>query len=832
MNRLTRALLSQPGRMGTGSSELSALQKIAPIITGEPGDYVKPDFYKGAGKALGFDVVGAPGDIGYLLGNAKGIGESVADNWGEGRPLFENVGESMGDPLDYGITSDALAQRAGVPFTDEQTRGRLWGDFFLPAGIIRSLRALRKADNLPVVHPPIDTYSLGDGSTEYLPRERPLGEKFRSQRGAAGPAGPVDPPDGEVPLLDVDLDFEAPDYLPAPKPKAKPKAKPKTKKAISNVDYRSVSEEEAQKMARRGAHLRQTDDGTFVGGPRNITSKAQVRALRRRVDKRLDDSAEMIAAALGPQKVGQWYPETKEFIDEVSPVGRPHIVPQVQALYSAQASPEGELGFALRGINQGLRGEDIKVKTKKQDEKLAKHLETGEDIPQGPKTGEYRDRIDPRNPVNHLGVNDFRWTRNFEYTNPDGTPWKGGTSNTMHPFIDGETLLAVDRANNRAAGGRTDWSGQMAQEVPWITQKAADMFKRDKKGNRFGFDFNRAIEDASRTIADYAPKHTVSATYEAMPGAGTGHRPDVASMTPEEYALFDLGWAGDKGHDPFYQGMYQRPVVDATGSYKNIAGEVEGNPVSIARPMVDLVADKKLGQGMAPGALADVEAAEGMRALIDAQQAGAAHLPNIAKVRKAGTKNTALIDTGGKPLTPKQLDAVNEIGKEFGLPNVTASDRGAVLANFEKEAKALTPKKTIALREKILEVLPDAKVDRAGLDSVYAPGLTRWDDEADDMVPTTPDSGEATIQALRRYEATPRLAERHANSPEINAAIKARMARDELSGAPIREDLQRTREFLGEADWSKAVELMRKGMSPAAAIAALGYSAVGMAEEE
>ena len=555
----------------------------------------------------------------------------------------------------------------------------------------------------------------------------------------------------------------------------------------------------------------------------------------------------MIAAALGPQKVGQWYPETKEFIDEVSPVGRADLVPQLEAVYSAQAAPNAELAFSLKANNQNLRGEPIQVKTPQQDAKVAKYFEDGLPMRQGPKTGAYRDRIDPRNPVHHLGVNDFRWTRNFEHTNPDGKPWTGGTSSTMHPFIDGETLLAVDRANNRAAGGRTDWSGQMAQEVPWITQKAADLFRRDTKGNRFGFDFNNALADASQTIADYAPQHTLSATYESMPGASTGHRPDVADMTPEEYGLFDLGWAGEKGHDPFYQGMYQRPVVDATGSYKNIAGEVEGNPVSIARPMVDLVPDDKRGQVMNPGAMADVESAEGLRALLDAQEAGAAHLPNIAKVRKAGTKNNVLIDVGGEPLTPKQLDAVNEIGKEFGLPNVTASDRGAVLANFEETIPYLTPKKEKALREKILEILPDAKVDRAGLDSVYAPGLTKFDPTAGKrvkdkdtgemgpegaMVPTTPGSGEATIQALRRYEATPRLAERHANNPEINAAIKARIARDALSGAPIREDLQRTREFLGEADWSKAVELMRKGMSPAAAIAALGYSAAGMAEEE
>ena len=186
------ALLKRPRRMGAGDGELSLLQKFAPIITGKPEDYAKPDFYKGAGKALAFDVLGAPGDLGYLLGNAKGIQESVADNWGEGRPLFENVGESMGDPRDYGVTSDALAERAGTPFTDEQTRGRIVGDMVSPVGMIRALQGLRRMEgNLPPAPE----------------REPALGEVFRGQRGAVGP---VDPLDGEaLPLDRLEVDYEA-----------------------------------------------------------------------------------------------------------------------------------------------------------------------------------------------------------------------------------------------------------------------------------------------------------------------------------------------------------------------------------------------------------------------------------------------------------------------------------------------------------------------------------------------------------------------------------------------------------------------------------------------
>lgn len=255
MNVLSNAL-RKPQRMGTGDDELSLLQKLAPIITGKPADYAKPDFYKGAGKALGFDVVGAPGDLGYLLGSAKGIQGSVADNWGEGRPLFEGVGESMGDPRDYGVTSDALAERAGMPFTDEQTRGRIWGDMIAPAGIIRALQRLRKMEaNIP----------------DAPAREPVLGDRFPSQRGAAGP---VDSLDGEASLLDYEapivgesiVDFTGPTDLAASlrrlprgrgrdltdaKRKRKASEKElKTWRALSPKEQTALAQERGQKVGR------------------------------------------------------------------------------------------------------------------------------------------------------------------------------------------------------------------------------------------------------------------------------------------------------------------------------------------------------------------------------------------------------------------------------------------------------------------------------------------------------------------------------------------------------------------------------------------------------
>ena len=69
----------------------------------------------------------------------------------------------------------------------------------------------------------------------------------------------------------------------------------------------------------------------------------------------------------------------------------------------------------------------------------------------------------------------------------------------------------------------------------------------------------------------------------------------------------------------------------------------------------------------------------------------------------------------------------------------------------------------------------------------------------------------------------------------IRAQLREKYLRDlnrrNEMGSDYRGDIQNTRRFLAEANWPKAVELIRKGLSPAAAIAALGYSASAMAEE-
>jgi len=104
------------------------------------------------------------------------------------------------------------------------------------------------------------------------------------------------------------------------------------------------------------------------------------------------------------------------------------------------------------------------------------------------------------------------------------------------------------------------------------------------------------------------------------------------------------------------------------------------------------------------------------------------------------------------------------------------------------------------------------------------------------QLPIAPGQGIVTRRFLRRAAQSPEesvlgLSE----SPAVRQSIKGTIERDlklAAQGEPIREDVQKTRRFLAEADWGKAVDLIRKGMTPAAALAALGYSLSGMAAEE
>ena len=92
-------------------------------------------------------------------------------------------------------------------------------------------------------------------------------------------------------------------------------------------------------------------------------------------------------------------------------------------------------------------------------------------------------------------------------------------------------------------------------------------------------------------------------------------------------------------------------------------------------------------------------------------------------------------------------------------------------------------------------------------------------------------TGEATEGFLNQAaQANPNIAMNLSESEALRNKIRANMQRD-AAYSDFPQDVQNTRQFLSEADWARAVQMIRQGVKPAAALAAMGYSLNSMADQ-
>lgn len=685
-----------------------------------------------------------------------------------------------------------------------------------------------------------------------------------------------------------------------PKEQAYKAAKPTGRRVAVTPDfYRKMAEDQGDeavlRAARAGKHLKPTGKG-YIGAPRTVTSPQGLGAMRRDIDTDFSDAVDAVRLA-DPERLGTWYDRAKRGIAEsVEPYQLDRALEQ-HGVYSAGVSPESELTFALKHLNSRVAGKPEMAYRGAGMRNLDEAVAEDRPAKMGFKIGEYAEKNDPRVPNEGLfGVNDFRRAQGMGYTDPEGNPWKAGVSDTMHPFMDAETALQVDRANAAGTGGRTDWKGPHIQEVPWVYGKAQDQYGRGVKGRYAGDELEgikSAIQDANNTARDYMYKHAASATHEAIPGAGLGHVRQALDMTPEEKlaygrqgrwdmpapeaALNEFPEVGAGNRDAIYgaMGYRQLPSREAEGLYINSLGGVETNPMTIARPLMDFPTGGGGGR-MADESSKMMDTAEQFRALMDAQEAGAYNLPNTMDSVKG--KNAMVLDTRG--LTPdkladptagvlptaEQLSRVNSIlgeasGKSakeakalrekmpYGPPTksvfkklegledaaggygVTATNRGMLLFPYNSSSGSggLSQIMKTAGRD-LEEAFPGAERQKAIASTGYVPGVGKRSPEGPQR--TEPFSGEATSDMLRAFaEMHPTVAQNLSESEAVRAAIREKALRDAKMGG-TRKDIQETRRFFSEADWPKAVEMIRSGMTPAAALAALGYSASSMAGQE
>jgi hypothetical protein len=270
--------------------------------------------------------------------------------------------------------------------------------------------------------------------------------------------------------------------------------------------------------------------------------------------------------------------------------------------------------------------------------------------------------------------------------------------------------------------------------------------------------------------------------------------------------------------------------------------------MTIARPLMDFPTGGGGGQ-FDPESAAIVNGVEQLRSLVSGQEAGAFNLANTAE--GVSGKNALLLDTrrlnpnklhdpttGVQPTKDQlvKLDKLMSVYKnEKGEPiiGVTATNRGVAIFPFDDQMSPLDWNKIVNknLKAQIEAIYPSTQM-KAKMTTGYMPGVGTRHPDWGIPVKTEPYTGAATMDALKKLaELPPKIAQNLSESEHFRVAIREQALRDaKLGGA--RGDIQKTREFFSEANWNKVVELIRKGMAPAAALASVGYSASSMAEED
>lgn len=600
-----------------------------------------------------------------------------------------------------------------------------------------------------------------------------------------------------------------------PEAKAVEELAPAARRVMTQVpDIRGMHVNDAIATAKGEPHLipKYDENGNqvgFIGGPPSIQNYEQLQAFRAKLDQRI---------AANPQG-GTWYDRYRNAVREVTgnnPIDNDWMTKQ-HAQWSAGVSPEGETQFTLKENNASLAGMPVKSARPAQHEA---HLEAiaQQDPNQyqlGMKTGQYAKHNNPDQPgpPGATGVNDFRYQEEFGYPKVTGG---GLSSDTIHKFMDYETALAVDRANQANLGGRSNWTGEQTQASPWVTQKAEALMQQR------GIPWEEAYTEANKQIGDFFDKHTAFATHEAQPGPNTGHLPGSVASGNDERAAFAADprstWADPTtGRDAIYGdlripgtgvAMRVRPSTEMQGAFFN-----ERNPGWTARPLVAFDSGKVKTVPQADQSI--LNAGEATRSYIDAQDAGAWHKPWLGG--QQGQSQSLFIPREGK-LTPEQIGGLTQAGEAHGLPNVVDTGRGVTMTDFMNGPQRDVGKSLKGgLSDAIEQQLGPSDIQRTKVDSGY--------------IEQKFGGGAATRQLLDHITKTPELKAAFNNNSQIPQMALNRLERDNdwaaKWGAP-REDIQNARRIIGQGPgWIDRLDSALKSgaVLPATAVAVMGSAA-------
>ena len=622
--------------------------------------------------------------------------------------------------------------------------------------------------------------------------------------------------------------------------------------AITDVNLRDMTPEEALTVSRTGAHLKRDKNGQYIGAPRGINTPKKLQDLRASFD-------DLVAEGVEGK---DWYERAQRGIMEVSggDKTRADRLSQVLALYSAQADPDANLNVALNQLGQYSAG--AKTKTPRlpdQEKAFYKGVDTEEGIKLGPKTGVFESKMNPFAEETTTAVNDIWQARAFGFKNKDGTPWSSGLSPQQHAFLDAETVLAAERANTRMLGGKSDWDSATVQAAPWVSAKGKELHKRFHK--KFPT-LESGLEGAAQTYFDHHKKYTVYGTSEQVPGVGTGHleRPKSDGMVSEvgeegviKYSSDSPSWSDPETQQDIIYRATEMPVrksTDATGHYVNPQGDVEINPAEVSRVLASTTEQKGFGKTLRSQDQSLFNAVESLRAYVDAQNMGAWHkpIPIADSGVQSGAATSFRVEGLDRALTREEMRSLSEIVEPHGKLMISDTGDGVTIFNFndylDVEAEGLKINKADPVKyptiesgqkkarsdnlKKSKEILADLqpKIEKLfgdkieiGTERVGAvSGATMVEPNFDAKLRRELEgSGEATrsLQETLENPEIPAILDRLDGDESIRARVKAKYDQDakfaEENNLPLREDIQLARKIISEQGLRGLFDALKNG---------------------
>jgi hypothetical protein len=594
---------------------------------------------------------------------------------------------------------------------------------------------------------------------------------------------------------------------------------------------RGLSTKDAIAQARQQPHLikaGEQSEGYYIGSPRDWEGKRDLTTARKGFDEYVQ----------ADPRGGDWYDRYRAAVNEVTggdPVQNKWMSNQ-EGQWSAGVDPGSEVHFALKENNAAIAGMPVKAARPAQHEAHLAAVEAKDPnlYQLGDKTGEYANLVNPDqvNPPGATGVNDFRHARNWGYTEASGSAQKNAMTPAQHTFMDYETALAVDRANKANLGGRSDWTGEQLQAAPWVRQKALDFMARNP-----ALTYDEAFARANRTIGDFFDRHTYFATHEAQPGADTGHMMGSLAAGADRRAAFAADpastWAtAPGGRDAIYAGlgvpgtgvnMRVRPTIDMQGMYTTPSGAVETNPGFVARPLGTFTTGKGADfKSVTPADRALLNAGEAVRALTDAQNAGAWH--KIWRGGPVGESNSLFYPRSG-PAAMGDLYGIQKAGTPHGLSDVADTGQGITSTSFYPRP---TGGKAFDKAVRSGEFGKFGEPERVKVDSDIVDYV--------DAMKKGVGSQAATRQMMEYLNVTPEIRTAFNNNPYIAERALAKLERDQTWskewGAP-REDIQNFRRIVGSGPgWVDRMEAALKAGAILPAAAAAFFAAARHSSQE